>query len=163
MARLASWSSTGKWIGESQLSIGLAASMTSLLDFMMWRALGAPQPHSLFFDIMAAVPFQEPMDRRPYFSSLGESCRRNAWMVHLPPNAALQLQNTVVNDGIGKNVAAVLAEWGFTVSVRSIRSCLPSRTWVLAAHGVWSVLAELPRCTAELLRRQKGQQIDKRK
>eukprot|EP00971_Amphidinium_carterae_P335970 6472073-Amphidinium_carterae.1 len=128
MARLASWSSTGQWRGESQLSIGLAllrrqarplnepGSMTSRFDFVLWRALGAPQPHSesppcLFFDILAAVPFQEPMDHRPYFSSIAESSRHNAWMVHFPPNAALQLQNAIVNDGTGRNVAAVLAEW----------------------------------------------------
>ena len=170
-AALNNWSQKGHWAGDTLQTVGAIRlrkprSLTDLgqcrsrEDFILWHAWGSPSPHDrfpnfLFFDIADAVCFHEPQDHRPFVNHLRTSEQRTAWSVHLSEEAFSDLKQAQCMDG--RIFEQCLLDWGATPNQCQypVFTSLPPIVF-LAAHRQWHTLADIPRCTPQLLRRPRG-------
>ena len=168
---LKQWSKKGRWTGDTLQTIGAVqlrkpcslvdlGQCRSREDFVLWHAWGSPAPHSsfpnfMFFDIVDAVCFQNGIDRRPFVSSLRVAEQRTAWTVHLSEEALSDLKKAICVDG--SVFEQCLLRWTAPLDQAAypVFASLPPIVF-LAARRRWHRLADIPRCTAQLLRRPRG-------
>ena len=165
------WAQKGIWTGDSLQTIGAVrlskprrlqdmGQCRSREHFVLWHAWGSPTAHAtspqwLLFDAVDAVAFSESLDHRPFVFHLRVAEQRTSWAVHLSAAAVADLGNVVCTDG--RSFHSWLLDWGVqpTQAAYPIFTSLPPIV-ILVAHRRWHTLADIPRCTAQLLRRPRG-------
>ena len=175
---LRKWKTEGSWQSPQQLIIGAArlskpkglrnmGDLQTREEFVLWHAWGRPLPHTespqfLLFKVLDAVCFKEPLDFQVYITRLRLAEQRTSWVVHLPDVQVLSLLQSVCTNG--HSFLPVLESWGMPTDARShvVFSSLGPLVH-LVAHRKWRVLADMARCTTQLLAKPKGESLQKDK
>ena len=165
------WAEKGIWAGCSLQTVGAVrlcrprrfqdiGQCRSREDFVLWHAWGSPAPHAtspqwLLFDVVDAVGFSEPFDHRPFVSHLRVAEQRTSWSVHLSAGAVADLRNAKCTDDRSFN--SWLLDWAVQPDQAAypVFTSLPPIVFLVAQRR-WHTLADIPRCTQQLLRRPRG-------
>ena len=167
------WLQTGIWPNEKQCVIGavclrrpLGLQHMGVLDnqekIVLWHAWGCPRPHYanpqlLLFEVVRSICFQQQGDFRAFATNMKVSEQRSSWTIRLPQEVLQQLHQAMCCSG--RPCQTHFQEWG----VPDGQAEFPVFTSLgpivlLVARDKWHTLADLPRCTPELLRRPRGRE-----
>ena len=165
------WQASGSWQDSSQLVIGAAklqkprglqnmGELRSREDFLLWHAWGRPLPHEqfpqmLFFEVLESVCFVEEHDLQVFATRLRVAEQRSSWVARLSDAAQHSLQHAACTDG--RSFQQCLREWGVVADAKEHVVFTSLGPLVhLVSRGRWHVLADMARCTRQLLRKPKG-------
>ena len=172
------WAQKGLWTGDSLQTIGAMrlrkarpfhdmGELCSREDFVLWHAWGSPTPHSIhpqwiLFEVVDAVCFRSALDQRPFVSHLRTAEQRTAWAVHLSAHAIESLKNALCLDN--RSFERCMLDWGLqpTQGEYVVFTSLPPIVY-LVGNQRWRTLADIPRCTPQLLRRPRGAGLEQLK